>query len=126
MPILNENALHIRRARLDFPALVKPKSSVPNAEPKFSAVFILTPDAPEWAEMAQLVQGLATAKWGDNVANVMAMIKNDKRLRCYGDGNEKINKTGEVYDGFQDMKFISATNANQHCFLQRKTCKKQC
>jgi len=112
--ILENNTLWIKRARLGFPAIAAAKASVPNAEPKFNATFILTPDAPEWAEMAQIIQKMATEKWGENVANVMAMIKADKRLRCYGAGAEKIaTKTGKVYDGFEGMNYIGASNSDQ-------------
>ncbi len=114
MPILNENALHITRCRLGFPALVKPKASVPNADPKYSAVLIMEPDAPEWAEFQQLVQALATSTWGEDAPNVLNAIKADKRLRCYGNGNEKIStKTSKVYDGFEDKVFVSGSNNDQ-------------
>jgi len=112
--ILENNTLWIKDARLGFPQIAAAKSSVPGSDPKYQATFILTPDAVEWTEMAQIIQAMATEKWGENVANVMSVIKGDKRLRCYGAGDEKIStKTSLPYDGFAGMNYISASNADQ-------------
>jgi len=114
MSILENNTLWIKKARLGFPAIAAPKAVVQGSDPKYQATFILTPDAPEWGEMVQIITAMATEKWGENVGNVMNMIKTDKRLRCYGVGAEKIaTKTGKVYDGFEGMNYISASNADQ-------------
>ena len=112
MPILEDNTLWIKKARLGFPQLLVPKA-VAGGEPKYSANFILDLDAPEWAEMVQIAMAMATAKWGENTAGVMALIKQDKRLRCYGKGEEKLDKNGKVYDGFGGKLYISASNKNQ-------------
>ena len=111
--LLENQALWIKDARLGFPALLQPKA-VQGGEPKFSCNFILDPTAPEWGEMGQIISALATEKWGDNAGAVINMIKSDKRLRCYGQGHEKISqKTGQVYDGFQGMVYISAANTDK-------------
>jgi len=114
MAILEENTIWIKSARLGFPALVEPKASAPGAALKYGCVFILDPAAEELKELKQVILEMATAKWGDGAADILNMIKNDKKLRCYGDGGEKINsKSGKVYDGFDGMKFIGATNDNK-------------
>ena len=74
---------------------------------------VLDVGAPEWAEMGQIALAMATAKWGDNTAGVMNLIKNDKRLRCFGKGEEKLDKLGKVYDGFDGKLYISASNKNK-------------
>ena len=112
MTILETSTLWIKDARLGFPALAAAKA-VQGGEPKFSCNFILLPTAVEWAEMGQIVMGMATAKWGDNAAGVMNLIGADKRLRCYGQGTEKLDKLGQVYDGFPGMMYISASNDAQ-------------
>ena len=110
---LENNALWIKDARLGFPSLLQPKA-VQGGEPKYSCNFILAPTAPEWAEMGQIISAMAVEKWGDQANAVLTMIKADKRLRCYGQGAEKISqKTGQVYDGFQGMVFISAANTEK-------------
>ena len=43
--------------------------------------------------------------------NVLALIQNDRRLRCYGQGGEKIDKkTYKPYEGYGDMVYISASS----------------
>lgn len=113
--ILENYTLWIRNARLSFPHLLVAKP-VNNGPPKFSANFILQDSAPEWAEAMQIIGQLATDKWADKAQGVLNMISQDKRLRCYGSGSEKISQTsGEVYDGYGDpgIVFISGSNDSQ-------------
>ena len=113
MSKVNEVTLWIKNARLGFPALLQPKS-VQGGEAKYSANFILAPDAEEWKEMYEMVTAMAVAKWGDNAANILNMIKADKRLRCYGAGSEKISqKDASIYDGFDGKVYISASNSDK-------------
>ena len=116
MPILPDNyTLWIKEARLSFPALVQPKP-IQGGPPKYNANFILTEGSPEWAEAMQIVGQLATDKWRDKAQQVLNMIKNDKRARCYGIGMEKVNATtGEVYEGFKDpgVVWISGSSDSQ-------------
>ncbi len=110
---LENNALWIKDARLGFPSLLQPKA-VQGGEPKYNCNFIMVPTAPEWAEMGQIISAMAADKWGDQANAVLTMIKADKRLRCYGQGSEKISqKTGQVYDGFVGMVYISAANTEK-------------
>ena len=106
------NTLWIKDARLGFPQLLVAKA-VQGGQPKFSCNFILDPTALEWREMGQIIGEMIVEKWGDNATNILNMIKADRKLRCYGQGHEKINaKTGVVYEGFVSMVFISAANDN--------------
>ena len=115
MAILEGNNIWIKRARLSFPALVKPKS-VQGSEPKYSADFILAPDAPEWKELMDHITALATEKWGDAAPNILNMINGDKRSRCYGNGNEKIKTSdgaGTVYAGYEGNLYVGGNNSSQ-------------
>jgi len=107
---VNERTLWVKNARLGFPHLVAAQPSDDGA-PKFNCVLILEPDAPEWAEMMEMVGALALEKWTVNANGVLTMISADKRLRCYGNGAEKLDmKTGLVYEGFQDKVWISGSS----------------
>lgn len=107
---INERTLWIKNARLGFPHLVAPQPSDDGA-PKYNGNFILAPNAPEWAELMEMVGALALEKWTVNANGVITMINADKRLRCYGNGAEKLDmKTGLVYEGFQDMVWISGSS----------------
>ncbi len=102
--------LWIKDARLGFPQLLVAKA-VQGGSPKFSCNFILAPTAVEWGEMGVILNELMAEKWKDRATGIKGMIAQDRKLRCYGQGSEKINiKTGVVYDGFPGMVFISAAN----------------
>lgn len=113
MAILEGGNLWIKRARLSFPAIVKPKSSAPGAEPAYSCDFILDPDAVEWGELAQMIQQMAATKWADKAEGVLKHIAGEKRLRCYGVGADKTNNMGEIYSGYEEGVYIGGRNTEQ-------------
>jgi hypothetical protein len=59
----------------------------------------------------QQVHAVAGEKWKEHGNNVLALIQNDRRLRCYGQGGEKIDKkTYKPYEGYENMVYISASS----------------
>ena len=104
-------SLWIKNARLGFPHLIAPQS-VNNGPPKYGCVFILRPEAPEWAEMNEIIGRIAQEKWTSQAQIVLNLVSSDKRLRCFGAGHEKISaQTGEVFEGFDDGGvYISASS----------------
>ena len=78
---INERTLWIKNARLGFPHLVAPQPSDDGA-PKYNGNFILEPTAPEWQELAEMVNAIALEKWTVNANGIMGVIGADKRLRC--------------------------------------------
>jgi hypothetical protein len=109
--------VYLTNARLSFPQLVEARSSVqpspanPNPAKKFSADFILSPTDPAVLAFMTEYGKAAVEKWGEHAQNVMALIQNDRKLRCYGNGNEKINnKTFVVYDGYANNAYITASS----------------
>ncbi len=108
--------IYLSNARLSFPQIVEPRKSPdnPNAVPKYSADFILTPDHPAYQQFMKRYAELAGQKWGEHAQNVMQMIHNDRKLRCYGAGSEKIDKkTFKPYGGYDGMVFLSASTERQ-------------
>jgi len=107
----------IKRARLSFPTLLVPKPPADGADPKYSADFILEPDAPEWAEVMGMIQQMAAEKWGDAAGGILNMINQDSRQRCYGQGHEKVKKSGaeigQVYEGYEGKLYIGGSSATQ-------------
>lgn len=113
MAILENNNIWIKRCRLSFPAIVKPKSSVAGSALKYSCDAILEPDQAEWAEIKSMIAAIAKEKWVDKADGIMKMIKSDKRQRCYGNGDEKTDKDGVVYTGYEGNVFIGGNNDSQ-------------
>lgn len=103
MPMIQDsNDFWVRKARLSFPTLIQPKS-VNGGASAFSASFIMDPTDEDWALLMQRVQAIGVEKWGEQAPQILEMIKNDKRMRFYGKGNEKISQaTGLPYDGYDE------------------------
>lgn len=107
--------IYLSNARLSFPSIVEPRASTdnPNAPKKYSADFILEPNHPGFQQFMALYAKMASEKWGEHAQNVMQLIQNDRKLRCYGAGNEKVDKkTFQPYKGYANMVFI-ATNTER-------------
>jgi hypothetical protein len=105
------DVIMLSNVRLSFPHLVEPHASPlnPNAVKKYSADFIMPQDHPGFAQFMAQYAALAQAKWGTNAQSVMQMIQADRKLRCYGSGNEKVDKkTFQPYSGYANNVYISA------------------
>ena len=103
----------LSNVRLSFPQLVEPRAFQEGQPKKYSADFILSPTSDDWKKFMQSVMGAVQAKWGENAQAVLQMVQADRKLRCFGNGVEKIDKkTFKPYDGYQDMAYVSANNAN--------------
>jgi len=104
--------IYISNARLSFPHLVEPQvQATPEGKQRitYGADLILEPNAPGWAQFMQEYSKEAAAKWGDVAQQVMQMVNNDRKQRCYGMGNEKIDKkTFKPYSGYAEKVYLTA------------------
>ena len=105
-------AIFLNDVRLSFPALKAPQASYQNGPLKYRCDFIMAPDSEAWKQVQQHVFALAQAKWGDQAQQAIQMLERNKR--SFGDGNER-RKSGtmQVFDGYQDMKYVTATTADK-------------
>ena len=108
---VDSKLIQLSDVRLSFPHIAEPqKTQGENGERiSFNAEFILNPNHPGWARFHQVVLEMAVAKWKEQAQNVINLCQQDRKKRCYGWGQEKVNqKTFKVYDGYEGMVFISA------------------
>ena len=104
---------YLSKVRLSFPKLIEAEAAkdTPNSAKKFGADLILSPNDPQYAKFMGEVGAVATEKWKEHAGNVLQLIQNDRRLRCYGMGAEKIDKkTFKPYVGYEGMAYISASS----------------
>ena len=113
--------IYVTNARLSFPALTEAKVSPLGGEPKFGADLLLPKGDDNFAKFMGEVGKLATTKWKENAQNVLSKMQAERKLRCYGDGAEKINaKTYKVYDGYEGMSYITtSSNADRPPMIMR-------
>jgi len=105
--------IFISNARLSFPHIADPQRMVVEATGKerisYNCELILAPTDPGFAHFIKVVNEMALAKWTDTAAQTMAMIHSDRRKRCFGKGEEKVNgKTFKPYDGYEGHVYITA------------------
>ena len=115
MAIIEGNNIWIKRGRLSFPDIVKPKTRKHDdgsTSQVYGANILMEPSQEEVAEIKQLAAQVAQQKWPDKHEAVMAMITGEKKLRCYGPGEEKVSQsTFKPYDGYEGAFFITGVNA---------------
>ena len=111
--------IFLSNVRLSFPQLVEPRSSVENGAKKYSADFIMPLNHPGVQAFSAEYTKSAQEKWKEHAQAVMALIQGDRKLRCYGQGNEKINnKTFKPYDGYADQFYISSNKDQMPQMIQ--------
>lgn len=105
--------IFLSNVRLSFPHLAEPQRKVSPETGKervsYSGDFIMAPDHPGFKQFMAKVNDMALVKWKEHAGTVMSMINADRKLRCYGDGSQKVNsKTFQTYDGYAGQVFITA------------------
>lgn len=105
--------IFLSNVRLSFPHLAEPQRKVSPETGKervsYSGDFIMAPDHPGFKQFMAKVNDMALTKWKEHAGTVMSMINADRKLRCYGDGSQKVNsKTFQTYDGYAGQVFITA------------------
>jgi hypothetical protein len=108
--------IYLSNLRLSFPKLVEPvaNSSIPGSDRKYGCDLIFEPGDPQFAMVMSEIGKIATEKWNDKAGAILQMIQNDRRLRCFGAGTEKVDsKTMKAYEGYEGGKMYLAASANE-------------
>jgi hypothetical protein len=75
---------------------------------KFEATLLLTPGGENERKVQRAIAEVAKEKWGDDWEELYKEFADDQKgLRK---GSLKRTEAGDVYDGFADMKYITAKN----------------
>ncbi len=102
------------QGRLSFPTLLTPKASATGGPLKYGCDLIFTPDSPELAKFMTSVNKIALEKWKEHTSQVMNMINTDRKMRCFGNGNERVDKKKfQPYNGYAGNFYVSAVNGDQ-------------
>ncbi len=103
----------LSNVRLSFPHLAEPQKQINEQTGKerisYNCEFIMPQDHAGFHQFMARYGALALEKWKEHAQTVMGMIQNDRKTRCFGRGEEKINKkTFQPYDGYAGHVFITA------------------
>ena len=119
----NSNVIFLSNVRLSFPHLVEPQKTVNevtgSTRISYNAEFIMPESHPSFAQFLALYQRLMSESFAENAGVVMNMIAADRKLRCYGKGEEKVNKkTFTPYDGYAGNVYLTAGSERQPQVIQ--------
>jgi hypothetical protein len=107
--------VYIVNARLSFPNLVEPKAFQDNGAKKYSCDLLIPKDDPQFAIIMAAVKSVATEEWKEHANAVLQNCQANRKLRCYGAGEEKISMTTmAVYDGYEDAFYLSTATDEAH------------
>jgi hypothetical protein len=103
----------LSNVRLSFPHLAEPQRQVNESNGKerisYNCEFIMPQDHAGFQKFMATYAAMALEKWKEHAQTVMGMIQSDRKLRCFGRGEEKVNKkTFQPYDGYAGHVFITA------------------
>jgi hypothetical protein len=105
--------IYLSNVRLSFPHIAEPQKQVNEVTGatriSYNCEFIMPQDHAGFAQFMQRYGAMALDKWKEHANTVMSMINGDRKTRCYGRGEEKVNKkTFTPYDGYAGNVFITA------------------
>lgn len=81
------------KVQLDWPKLVVADSYQDNAKKEYSTTLLVDKNGDDAKKMQLLIPKMLTDHFGkDTAPKVMALITDDRKLRCYDDGDKKRDK----------------------------------
>ena len=112
------SVIFLSDVRLSFPHLAEPQQQRNEVTGKerisYNAEFIMPQTHPGWQKTMQVYGQMITATFAEHAPTMMQMIQNDRKLRGFGSGSEKVNKkTYKPYDGYEGGMFITAGSERQ-------------
>lgn len=107
--------LKIVNVRLGFPDLFEPDEKFG----KFGASFPIVPGSDNAKALAAVVDAVGKEKWGAKAKGILDELKAKGRV-CYAE-RAKTNANGEVYDGFEEMHSLQATNEVRPAVIDKDT-----
>jgi hypothetical protein len=99
--------------RLSFPHIAEPQKQVNEATGaqriSYNAEFLMPENHPGFQQFMARYGAISLEKWAEHANTVMQMILADRKLRCFGRGEEKVNKkTFKPYDGYAGNVYLTA------------------
>ena len=107
------DVIFLSNVRLSFPHLAEPQRQINELTGKerisYNCEFIMPIDHAGFAQFMARYGEIALEKWKEYAQAVMQMIQSDRKTRCFGKGDEKINKKNfQPYDGYAGQVFVTA------------------
>lgn len=102
----------LKGVRLAFPKIWKAEKATADSQPKFSATALIDPTTESGKANIKAIEAeikrIKVETWAEKAEKIYGNI--DGKRKCYGDGDDATNEEGDVYGGFEGMKFLKAAN----------------
>jgi hypothetical protein len=109
--------IYISDARLSFPNLVEPQVKVDEKTGEkrvsYNCELLMPKNHAGFAQFMQVFAVLAAEKGKEHANSLIQMIQSDRKSRCFGAGEEKVNKkTFQPYDGYAGNIYLTVGSKN--------------
>ena len=117
------DVIFLSNVRLSFPHLAEPQRTenptTGTVRIAYNADFLMPEGDPGFQQFMQQYKALMVQTFAENAPVVMNMILADRKLRCFGRGEEKVNKkTFKPYDGYAGNVYLSASSERPPQMIQ--------
>ena len=105
--------IFLSNVRLSFPNIAEPQRQVNEVTGverlSYNCELLMPADHPGFQQFMARYGVIALEKWKENAQAIMQMIQSERRMRCFGRGEEKVaKKTLKPYDGYDNNVYITA------------------
>jgi hypothetical protein len=108
----------VSNVRISFPNLFEARAINGEGDPRFSAAFVIEPGSANNAALSAAMEAVAKEKWGAKAAGILHELKSKGRVAFK---ESPLSKDGEVYDGFEGMYALNASNVARVPVIDRDT-----
>ena len=102
--------------RIAFANIFEPKQVGDEGEARFSAAFVIEPGSENAKKLKAAVEAVGKEKWKDKATAILGELRKKERV-CYKE--EPLAKDGVVYDGFEGMHAVNASNKVRPTVIDR-------
>ena len=99
----------LKNVTLSFPAIAEPQA-FGEGDPAYGAKFAIKPGSEHQKAIEAAILAEATEGWKDKAASVLKMLEEDGKV-AFVKKVYRSKKTGEAYQGFEGMHYLSTRNA---------------
>lgn len=105
----------LKNVRLGFPKLWRAEKATESSAPKFSAHAIIDPNTATGKANIEAIKAaqkhVAVAQWGEKWENVFKSLEKNRRSFRAGEG--MTNNEGDIYSGYEGMKYLVANRSEK-------------
>ena len=117
---LNANReLMLRNVRFSFLYAFEPQINAQSGKKSYGTHLILAPDHPQIKDINAAILDIAKEKWPQGWEAIIKQLKTQDRI-CFRQGDTKLDKQGNVVDGYAGQRYITTSRKNPFPVLETR------